>query len=72
VLVTVSITTSAHVATHVVAIHLHVGFRTLSRVATISTVRATIRECRAGKSAGSHKGRSTKDRWQAVPNAVEA
>jgi hypothetical protein len=44
-----------------VAVHLHAGFRSWSRVTTISTVRPTVRECCTHKGTGSHKGRSTKD-----------
>jgi hypothetical protein len=72
VLFTVSIATWAHIATLVVAAHLHSGFCTWARVAPISTVRRTACERRAGKCAGSHQGCSAKDRWQAVPNAAEA
>jgi hypothetical protein len=67
-LVAVSITVSAVV----VALHLHVGFRTLAWVTTISTVRATVRECCTGKSACSHKGRCAKDGREVVPNAAKA
>jgi hypothetical protein len=63
---------SVHAAAHVVAIHLHAGFRTLSRVTTISTVRATVCECRTGKSACSYKGRCAKDGREVVANAAKA
>jgi hypothetical protein len=72
VLVAVSIAVSAHIATHVVAIHLHAGFRASPSVATISTVRATVRESGTSKSTGSHKGRCAKDGREAVANAAEA
>jgi hypothetical protein len=70
--VAVSIAVSVHAAAHVIALHLHAGFRTLSRVTTISTVRATVRESRTGKSACSHKGRCAKDGREAVANAAKA
>jgi hypothetical protein len=70
--VATSIAVSAHVATHVVAIHLHAGFRASPSVATISTVRATVRESRTGKSACSHKGRCANNGREAVANAAEA
>jgi hypothetical protein len=63
---------SIAVSAVVVALHLHAGFRTLSRVTAISTVRTTVCECRTGKSACSHKGRSTKDGREVVANAAKA
>jgi hypothetical protein len=70
--VAVSIAVSVHAAAHVIALHLHARFRTLSRVTIISTVRTTVCECRTGKSACSHKGRCAKDGREVVANAAEA
>jgi hypothetical protein len=55
-----------------VVLHLHAGLRTSPRVTTISTVRPTVGECRAGKSTSGHKGRSAKDDREAVANAAKA
>jgi hypothetical protein len=72
VLVAGSIAAWAHVVTHVVAVHLHAGFRAWPSVVTISTARPTVRECRTGKSTGSHKGRCANNGREAVANAAEA
>jgi hypothetical protein len=72
VLVAVSIAAWAHVATHVVALHLHAGFRAWSSVAAVSTFGPTIGKRCAGKCACSHKGRCAKDGREAVANAAEA
>jgi hypothetical protein len=71
VLVAVSIAACAVV----VALHLHAGFRTLSRVTTISAISTfgpTISKRRAGKGTSSHKGSCAKDDREAVANAAES
>jgi hypothetical protein len=72
VLVAVSIAASAHVATHLFAIHLHAGFRAWSSVAAVSTFGPAISKRRAGKGTGSHKGCCANDGREAVANAAEA
>jgi hypothetical protein len=72
VLVAVTFATWAHIATHVIAAHLHAGFCAWAWMTAISTIRPAVRKCRTREGSGSNQCCGAEDRWEIVPNAAEA